>query len=137
MRSRFEKTVAKQLDDKGMAYEYEKYSYEYDEPLRKNQARCAECGSSTLLRTGWYTPDFFLDNGVIIESKGRFTAADRRKMVAVKEHHPDLDIKLLFMRNNRIHKNSQTTYVDWCDKHGYDCAVKEVPDAWLERKCGQ
>lgn len=134
MRSRFEKTVAKQLDDKGMSYEYEKYSYEYDEPLRKNQARCAECGSSTLLRTGWYTPDFFLDNGVIIESKGRFTAADRRKMVAVKEHHPDLDIKLLFMRNNRIHKNSQTTYVDWCDKHDYDCAVKEVPDAWLRKR---
>ena len=29
-----------------------------------------------------YTPDFVLPNGIIIESKGMFTAADRRKHLA-------------------------------------------------------
>ena len=27
-----------------------------------------------------YTPDFVLPNGIIIETKGRFTVADRRKL---------------------------------------------------------
>jgi len=31
-----------------------------------------------------YTPDFILPNGIIIESKGMFTAADRRKHLAIK-----------------------------------------------------
>ena len=131
-RSKFEERVGEQLDEANMPYTYETWSYEYDEPLRKNLARCADCGSRTLLRTGWYTPDFFLDNGVIIESKGRFTAADRRKMAAIKEHHPDVDIKMLFMRDNKIHKRSQTKYSDWCEANGYDYSIGEVKPEWLE-----
>jgi len=137
-RSKFEDTIAQELDNAGIKYTYETYSYEYDESLRKNLARCADCGSTNLLRTGWYTPDFFLSNGVVIETKGRFTAADRRKMVAVRESHPDLDIKMLFMRDNKIHKNSQTKYSDWCVQHQFDYHVgKEVPERWLKRKDGK
>ncbi len=133
MRSKYETRVGQYLKSKGVAFTYEKTSYEYDEPLRKNRARCSACGSTDLLRTGWYTPDFFLDTGtIIIETKGRFTAADRRKMVAVKQNHPDLDIRMLFMRNNKLTKRSNTTYTDWCDKHGYISAVGMPPEAWLE-----
>jgi hypothetical protein len=99
--------------------------------LRKNLASCGDCGSRNLLRTGWYTPDFFLENGVIIETKGRFTAADRRKMVAVKRDHPDVEIKMLFMKDNKIHKNSKTHYSDWCMENDYDFAVKEIPRSWI------
>lgn len=133
-RSKFEERVAKQLDDMGVSYEYEQYSYEYDEPLRKNMARCGVCGSRQLLRTGWYTPDFFLPNGVIIEAKGRFTAADRRKMVSVRDAHPDLNIKMLFMRDNKIHRNSDTKYSDWCMQNNIDYAIKEVPKLWTKSK---
>jgi hypothetical protein len=131
MRSKFERRIAKELKDANIDFKYEHTSYEYDEPLRKNRARCADCGSGSLLRTGWYTPDFFLGNGVIIETKGRFTAADRRKMIAVKKEHPDLDIKMLFMRNNKIQKNSKTYYTDWCVQHGYDYAVGHPKEEWL------
>lgn len=131
-RSKFEDNIARYLDERDVKYTYETWSYEYDEPLRKNLARCADCGSKSLLRTGWYTPDFFLENGVIIETKGRFTAADRRKMVAVAEAHNDLEIKMLFMRDNKIHKNSETRYSDWCIKHGFDYAIKEPKDEWLK-----
>ena len=131
LRSKFERRIAKELDDAGCDYTYETYSYEYDEPLRKNLARCADCDGTNLLRTGWYTPDFFLDNGTIIETKGRFTASDRRKMVAIKEHH-DIDIKMLFMRDNRIHKNSSTFYSDWCMTNGYDFAIGHVPKEWMK-----
>lgn len=135
-RSAFEDRVAESLDKASMPFTYETWSYEYDEPLRKNLARCVECGSTTLVRTGWYTPDFFLENGVVIESKGRFTAADRRKMLAVRKGHPYLDIKMLFMRDNKIHKRSSTYYSDWCMENNYDFAIGEVPKAWLNQKDG-
>ena len=32
-----------------------------------------------------YTPDFVLPNGIIIETKGRFTSDDRRKHAAIKK----------------------------------------------------
>ena len=131
MRSKFEKRVAKELDDAGVDYGYEEYSYEYEEPLRKNRAKCGECGSTTLVRTGWYTPDFFLANGTIIECKGRWTAADRRKMLAIEEAH-GLGIKMLFMRDNRIHKNSSTFYSDWCMENNMDFAIGSPDEEWLK-----
>lgn len=132
MRSKFEQRIAKELKDAGVKFEYEKYSYEYDEPLRKNRARCLECDGTNLVRTGWYTPDFFLDNGTIIETKGRFTAADRRKMIAIQEEHPDLDIKMLFMRDNKLHKRSKSSYSDWCMENNYDFAIGSAKEEWLK-----
>jgi hypothetical protein len=130
-RSKFEDRIAKELKDAGIKFTYETYSYEYDEMLRKNMARCGECGSTELIRTGWYTPDFFLDNGVIIETKGRFTAADRRKHIAVREAHPELRIVMLFMRDNKIHKNSNTYYSDWCMSHDIEYAIGHPLQEWL------
>lgn len=132
MRSKFEKQIAKYLKARNVPFKYEEYSYEYQEPLRKNRAQCGDCGSTNLLRTGWYTPDFFLDNGYIIETKGRFTAADRRKMLAVKEKHPKEKIVMLFMRDNLIHKRSKTHYSDWCMQNGFEYAVGEPLEEWLK-----
>ncbi len=129
--SKFEARIAKELEDAAVPFTYETFSYEYDEPLRKNRARCSDCDSTNLLRTGWYTPDFFLENGCIIETKGRFTAADRRKMLAVKQDHPNAKIVMLFMRDNKIHRNSQTKYSDWCKQYGYDYAIGSPKPEWL------
>ena len=132
MRSKFERTIAKKLDELGVHYDYEPDQFKYDEPLRRNRSFCSECGSTDLYRTGWYTPDFRLDNGVYIETKGRFTAADRRKMLAVKEAHPDEVFHMLFMRDNKIHKRSETKYSDWCEQHGFDYAIGEPKETWFE-----
>lgn len=133
MRSKFETKIAAKLDELGVDYEYESYQLEYDEPLRKNRASCSACGSTALLRTGWYTPDFYIKlSKVFIETKGRFTAADRRKMLAVREAHPDEKIVMLFMRDNRIHKNSKTYYSDWCMENNYDFAIGEPKEEWLK-----
>jgi hypothetical protein len=48
-----------------------------------------------------YTPDFVLFNGVIIETKGQFTASDRRKHLAIKKQHPKLDIRFVFENSRR------------------------------------
>ncbi|KKK52278.1 hypothetical protein LCGC14_3106510, partial [marine sediment metagenome] len=67
-RSGLEDRIAKELDDADITYEYEPIQLEYDESLRKNLARCADCQSKNLLRTGWYTPDFVLASGLVIET---------------------------------------------------------------------
>ena len=133
-RSKFEAKVATYLTDRQVQFTYETYSYQYEEPLRKNQSRCGDCESTNLVRVGWYTPDFFLSTGYIIESKGRFTAADRRKMIAIKKDHPDLKIVMLFMRDNKIHKNSSTYYSDWCMENGYEYAIGTPQEAWLNEQ---
>ena len=45
-----------------------------------------------------------------MEAKGFFKPSDRRKMLAVKEQNPELDIRFIFQRNNTLSKNSKTTY---------------------------
>lgn len=138
MRSKFERRLAKKLDDMGVRYKYEEFSYEFDEPVKQRKARCLDCDSTNLVRSAWYTPDFFIYGAggklvSVIEAKGRFTAADRRKMVAVREFHPELVDKLhmVFMRDNKIHKNSTTTYSMWCEDNGFDYAIDEFKKEWL------
>lgn len=115
-RSGLELDVSRDLTQRNVKFEYETLKLKYEVPARRSV----------------YTPDFILHNGIIVESKGRFTAADRKKMLLVKEHNPDLDIRLLFSNaNNKIAKNSKTTYADWCQKNGFKYADKVIPDSWI------
>jgi isocitrate dehydrogenase kinase/phosphatase len=80
-----------------------------------------------------YSPDFILPNEIIVETKGRFVLADRKKHLLIKEQHPNLDIRFIFTNSkNKISKNSRTTYGEWCEKHGFKYADKLIPDSWLE-----
>ena len=82
-----------------------------------------------------YTPDFVLPNGIIIETKGIFTAADRRKHLAIKKQHPKLDIRFVFENHRRkLRKGAKSTYGEWCDKHGFMCYNRIVPEEWLKEK---
>jgi len=134
-RSKFEAKVAKELDKLGVKYEYEAYQFPYTEPLRRNRARCLTCGGSELVRDGWYTPDFWLpevsNGGLFIETKGRFTAADRRKMLSVISENKDETFVMLFMRDNKIHKRSTTKYSDWCEANGIDYSIGTIKESWL------
>jgi len=114
-RSGLEVKVADQLKKAGVGVEYEvtKIKYQVDE-----------------IRT--YTADFQLPNGIIVETKGRFTAADRKKHLLIQKQHPDKDIRFVFQTSKaKINKGSKTTYADWCNKHGFIYAEKEIPTEWL------
>ena len=130
-RSGFEVTIAAELDDSGVSYEYESLVFEYTEPLRKNLAECGACGSKDLVRTGRYTPDFVLANGTIIETKGRFDAKDRRKMLAVRQEYTDYKWCLLFMTDNKISRRSATRYSDWAMEHEYEYSIGQLKKEWL------
>lgn len=84
-------------------------------------------------RTAQYTPDFELPNGIIIETKGRFTLDDRKKHLLIKEQHPEKDIRFIFSRSKTpISKGSPTTYAHWCEKNGFKYADKWIPEEWLQ-----
>jgi hypothetical protein len=116
VRSGLEADNCKHLEDKGIPYEYEKHKIKWEDHQWRS-----------------YTPDFVLDsNGIIVETKGRFVAADRRKHLKVKEQYPKLDIRFVFTNSKtKINKGSKTSYGDWCKRHGFQYADKVIPDSWL------
>lgn len=115
-RSGLEDKVADELKAKGHSFTYEKTKIEYVKPARKAK----------------YTPDFVLENGIIVETKGRFLTEDRQKHLLVKAQHPDLDIRFVFSNSRtRISKQSKTTYGMWCETHGFLFSDKSIPTAWL------
>lgn len=82
-----------------------------------------------------YKPDFILPNGIIIEGKGIFDAADREKHLLVKEQRPDLDVRFVFSRSEAsIYPKSKTTMADWCRKFGFKFADKLIPISWFKEK---
>jgi len=81
-----------------------------------------------------YTPDFILPNGIIIETKGRFVTDDRNKHIWIREQYGDsLDIRFVFRNSNaKLYKGSKTSYADWCHKHGFKFADKQIPEEWFD-----
>lgn len=119
LRSGFERKVRKFLEEEKVKYTYESLVIKYTVPETKRS----------------YTPDFILPNGVIVEVKGYWDAASRRKMALVVEQNPHLKIKLLFQRDNTISKKSKTKYTEWAKARGIDCAVStsgKIPEEWLD-----
>ena len=115
-RSGLEDRISKQLKALSVPVKYEEFKIKY----QVNEVRT-------------YTPDFELPNGIIIESKGRFVVADRKKHLLVQKQHPDLDIRFVFYNSRgKINKGSKTTYGMWCDKHGFLYADKLIPEEWIK-----
>ena len=115
-RSGLEDRISKQLKSLSVPVKYEEFKIKYE----VNEVRT-------------YTPDFELPNGIIIESKGRFVVADRKKHLLIKKQHPDLDIRFVFSNSRaKINKGSKTTYGMWCDKHGFLYADKLIPEEWIK-----
>lgn len=106
----------------------------YDEAIGRGQKLDFESKVSTLnyTRLSTYLPDFTLSNGVLVECKGRFTAADRSKMLNVRKQNPGVDIRFVFQRaNNRLTKSANSkTYIEWCEQHGFKWAQGTIPEEW-------
>ena len=113
-RSGLEEQVAKLLDGLGVTYDYESERVPY-----------------TIQHH--YTPDFVLPNHVLLETKGYWDAADRRKVLAVKKDNPYLDLRMVFQSPfNKISKKSKTTYAQWCERHDIPWShFHDIPLEWL------
>ena len=113
-RSGLEEKVADLMINLGVEYEYESTKVPYQ--IMHN-----------------YTPDFLLPNGIFLECKGYWEPEDRRKIKAVKEQNPELDIRMVFQSPfNKISKKSKTTYAKWCEKHDIPwTSFTNIPIDWL------
>ena len=84
------------------------------------------------LRYRTYTPDFQLDNGIFIETKGIFDSEDRRKHVEVRRQHPELDIRFVFSNAKaKLYKGAKSRYCDWCEKNNFLYSHRLIPQGWL------
>ncbi len=118
-RSGLEEKIAAQLEAAGIPVAFEQFKLKYIVPEREAS----------------YTPDFVLRNGIVIESKGIFDVADRKKHLLIQEQFPELDIRFVFSSSrSKLYKGSKTTYAEWCDKHGFQFADKLIPKEWLQEK---
>ena len=117
-RSGLESDIADYLKDKQNQVRYERLKIEWED-----------------LRYRTYTPDFILDNGIIIETKGIFDTEDRRKHLAIREQHPELDIRFVFSNSKaKLYKGAKSRYCEWCDKHEFKWEHRIIPEAWLKEK---
>ena len=69
-----------------------------------------------------------------IETKGRWTATDRKKMKHVLKSNPNIDLRIVFQSpNQKISKGSKTTDEAYAIKMGIPyVAKKEIPVEWME-----
>ena len=78
-----------------------------------------------------YTPDIRLPNGVLVEIKGELTEDDRRKMLAVKAQHPNLDIRIVLQEPQRLLRRAKhMTQAQWCKEHGFPWHRDRIPPLW-------
>lgn len=121
-KSGLEHTVADQIKSTEYPLKYETETLNYIVPERKAK----------------YTPDFVFTKRtggtMYVETKGRWTSADRLKMKHVLASNPGLDIRMVFQNpNQKISKASQTTYEAYANKLGIKhVAKKSIPNEWLE-----
>jgi hypothetical protein len=95
-RSALEGRVADLLEHHRVNYEYETVQLPY----------VLECK---------YKPDFILPNGIYLEVKGYLDADDKRKMVAVKKAHPELDIRFVFQGPFKLIPRTKMTHAQWAE----------------------
>lgn len=122
LRSGYELRIRKWLDSKAsIRYGYEDRRLNYIIPESKHK----------------YTPDFSIYSTTgefifAVEAKGKFSSEDRKKMLAVREANPEIDLRMLFQRDQAIRKGSKTKYSDWATKHNFKFHFgEELPLEWL------
>ena len=117
-RSGLEIKVKDYLKEKKVKFKYEAIKIEWEDLMYRT-----------------YTPDFILQNGIIVEVKGRFTSDDRRKHVAIKKQHPDLDIRFVFENSRRkLSPFSPLPYSTFGERNKFLYADRVIPEEWLKEK---
>lgn len=125
-RNGLERRVGEQLKSAGVSFKYEPHTIPISIPARKST----------------YLMDFLADNvPIILETKGYFYngATDRKKLVLVKEQHPEYDIRIVFSNAKKpLYKGSKTTYGKWATDNGFKWADGGVvPDVWIAEMKGK
>lgn len=107
-RNKFEKKIYGQLKRNRIPFHYEHSKLSY-------------------IIAAQYLPDFEIDTPtgkLYVECKGYFRPEDKRKLLAVRRMHPEIDLRILFYAANK--KNEK-----WATKNGIRYAISTIPKEWL------
>jgi len=121
LKSGLEEAIHIFLTEKKVNFSYEGMKIVFSQPTKQKK----------------YTPDFPIKKSFIVEAKGNFNSADRKKHKLIKAQHPHYDIRFIFSNSKtKIGKKSQTTYGKWCDLFNfkYHCVASTklpFPTEWL------
>lgn len=110
LRNKFERRISDELKSLKLKVSYETEKLPYI--LRRN-----------------YIPDFIVKTKagkkIYIEAKGYLRPEHKSKLVAVKQQHPDIDLRIVFYSMSK--KNS-----NWAIKHKIPYAIGTVPKDWFD-----
>lgn len=116
-RSGFEKKLYAEMTEEGLNVEFEEVTVKYVQPAKDRK----------------YLADFSFPNSpILIEAKGRLTKEGRDKLLNIKRSNPDLDLRIVFQRDNELTRRSRTKYSQWAEKQGIPWAVGRVPQEWVD-----
>ena len=103
--------------DKNFVVEYETEKLEYSIP-------------------GNYCPDFPLTvdgHKVYLEVKGYFDDQALKKMDAVTKAYPELDIRMVFEKDNKLSRRKRKKYSDWCNERNIPwILLKNLTKDWIK-----
>lgn len=121
-RSGFEEKLYDELVGSGVPVEYEQVTVPYTRPAKKRK----------------YLADLsFKKSNILIEAKGRLTKEGRDKLIDIKRSNPDLDLRIVFQRDNKLTRRSRTKYSQWAEKQGIPWAIGRVPQEWIDDILGR
>ena len=127
-RSEYERRQAIRLTEAGVNFEYETKQIQYTQSVYN--AVCMDCGSSHCHSVRLYSPDFYFpQSGIFVETKGKFDAPSRTKMIDVCNQSEE-DIRMVFMRDNWLTRKHGMKYSRWCELKGIEYAIGDIPLSW-------
>ncbi len=140
-RSQLELRNYKILERAGVTFEYETEACQFNYIMPIRGGHCFDCDGSHVGSTHLYTCDFLVTTKgtgkqIYIECKGNgymWTGSTRSKHLQIKKQFPEADLRFVFGNPNaKISKGAKLTNKDWCSRHGFICAPRDViPQEWL------
>lgn len=79
-----------------------------------------------------YKPDITLGSKILIEIKTYLPYDEQRKLRAVKDSNPGIDLRILFQNSEKPIPGGRMTHGEWADKYGFKWANESIPDDWLK-----
>ena len=125
-RSALEMRVSQQLKAAKIEFEYEPKDMTFEYKIKEQNCKCDSCGGSKIFSSHNYLPDFLIGH-VVLETKGKWDAIGRKKILALQNQYPLTTFVMLFQQDQKITK--KTRYSDFCKKHTIPCLFER--DNWI------
>jgi len=145
--SDYERAVLDDLTDRGVNYKYEHTDGKFFYQTPVQSGLCLACDHNKVVQRRYRTLDIVLENGIVVEIKGRLTGTIRTFMRELIKQNQDVDIRFFFMQDGwQNQKTKKRTYGDWANAQGIKWAVGDpranegtvargvggIPQEWID-----